>query len=410
MPRPRRDGSPAAEPNKRKISEVLLRRIRPKDRTFCVWDTHQRGLCVMVQPSGHKSFKCVYQHHGRARWYHVGDCAAIGLSDARRIAGRIMVQAADGKDPLAERKAERSRGTFAELAEAYVERHAKKNNKSWRQADALVRRHLIPKWGKLQAADVARADVRAMMARIEAPVLANQVLAAASAIFSWAMRQDLLTVNPCVRIDRNPTASRERVLSDAEIAKFWSAFDDAGLVASSALKVLLLTGQRPGEIAHMRREHVIDGWWTMPGEPVPALGWPGTKNAQSHRVWLPAPARELIAELTNEAGFVFANARGGPIDRLDDAMRDACKKIGAERATPHDLRRTHGTTVAALGFGREAMNRVQNHREGGIASVYDRHQYAEENRRVMEAVAARIMALVTGEDGGNVVKLTVATG
>jgi integrase len=364
----------------------------------------------MVQPSGHKSFKCVYQHHGRARWYHVGDCAAIGLSDARRIAGRIMVQAADGKDPLAERKAERSRGTFAELAEAYVERHAKKNNKSWRQADALVRRHLIPKWGKLQAADVARADVRAMMARIEAPVLANQVLAAASAIFSWAMRQDLLTMNPCVRIDRNPTASRERVLSDAEIAKFWSAFDDAGLVASSALKVLLLTGQRPGEIAHMRREHVIDGWWTMPGEPVPALGWPGTKNAQSHRVWLPAPARELIAELTNEAGFVFANARGGPIDRLDDAMRDACKKIGAERATPHDLRRTHGTTVAALGFGREAMNRVQNHREGGIASVYDRHQYAEENRRVMEAVAARIMALVTGEDGGNVVKLTVATG
>jgi len=224
------------------------------------------------------------------------------------------------------------------------------------------------------------------------------------------MRQDLLTMNPCVRIDRNPTASRERVLSDAEIAKFWSAFDDAGLVASSALKVLLLTGQRPGEIAHMRREHVIDGWWTMPGEPVPALGWPGTKNAQSHRVWLPAPARELIAELTNEAGFVFANARGGPIDRLDDAMRDACNKIGAERATPHDLRRTHGTTVAALGFGREAMNRVQNHREGGIASVYDRHQYAEENRRVMEAVAARIMALVTGEDGGNVVKLTVATG
>ena len=173
MPRPRRDGTPAAEPNKRKISEVLLRRIRPKNRTFCVWDTHQRGLCVMVQPSGHKSFKCVYQHHGRARWYHVGDCAAIGLSDARRIAGRIMVQAADGKDPLAERKAERSRGTFAELAEAYVERHAKKNNKSWRQADALVRRHLIPKWGKLQAADVARADVRAMMARIEAPVLAN---------------------------------------------------------------------------------------------------------------------------------------------------------------------------------------------------------------------------------------------
>ena len=53
--------------------------------------------------------------------------------------------------------------------------------------------------------------------------------------------------------------------------------------------------------------------------------------------------------------------------------------------------------ITALGFGRDAMNRIQNHKEGGIASVYDRHQYADENKRVMEAVAAKIMALV--EDG-----------
>jgi hypothetical protein len=125
MPRPRRDGTPAAEPNKRKLSEVLLRRIRPQDRTTCVWDTHQRGLCVMVQPSGHKSWKVVYQFHGRARWYHIGDVSAVGLADARRLAGRVMFQVAEGRDPLAERKAERGRGTFAELAAQYLE-HAKK--------------------------------------------------------------------------------------------------------------------------------------------------------------------------------------------------------------------------------------------------------------------------------------------
>jgi 4-hydroxyphenylpyruvate dioxygenase-like putative hemolysin len=76
----------------------------------------------------------------------------------------------------------------------------------------------------------------------------------------------------------------------------------------------------------------------------------------------------------------------------------------SEKATPHDLRRTHGTTVTGLGFGRDAMNRIQNHREGGIASVYDRHQYAEENKKVMEAVANRIMALVTGDEGENVIQ------
>jgi hypothetical protein len=68
------------------------------------------------------------------------------------------------------------------------------------------------------------------------------------------------------------------------------------------------------------------------------------------------------------------------------------------RATPHDLRRTHGSTITRLGFGRDAMNRIQNHKEGGIADVYDRHEYAEENKRVMEAVAAHLLMLARGDD------------
>ena len=74
-------------------------------------------------------------------------------------------------------------------------------------------------------------------------------------------------------------------------------------------------------------------------------------------------------------------------------MRSTCKDLSIPRATPHDLRRTHGTTVTALGFGRDAMNRIQNHREGGIADIYDRHEYADENKRIMEAVVSRLLAL-----------------
>ena len=86
-------------------------------------------------------------------------------------------------------------------------------------------------------------------------------------------------------------------------------------------------------------------------------------------------------------------------------MRDVCAKLGIEPSVrPHDLRRSHGSTITALGFGRDAMNRVQNHREGGIASVYDRHGYADENKRVMETVANKIMALVEGRAGANVVE------
>jgi hypothetical protein len=81
---------------------------------------------------------------------------------------------------------------------------------------------------------------------------------------------------------------------------------------------------------------------------------------------------------------------------LTATMRRICRELNVPRATPHDLRRTHGSTVTGLGFGREAMNRIQNHREGGIASVYDRHGYADENKRIMEAVASKIMTLALG--------------
>jgi len=397
---------PKSTANKRRLTELSVRKLKPKSGAYLVWDTHQRGLAIRVQPTGAKAWKTIYSFHGRPRWLHHGDAGAIGLADARTLSAEAMLAVAKGKDPAAEKRAERGAGTFADLAAKYVEQYAKKNNKSWEQADALIRRHVLPRWGKLQAASITRADVRTMMARIERPVLANQVLAAASAVFSWAVKQEVLASNPCRGVERNETKSRERVLTDSEVPRFWKAFDDAGLVASSALKVILLCGQRPGECAKMRHEHIKDGWWEMPGAPQPKLGWPGTKNGESHRVWLSAPVRAIIDELGDSAttGFVFAGERRAAVTHLDAAMRSICAKLKEERATPHDLRRTFSTKVTGLGFGRPAMNRVRNHKEGGIATVYDRHGYAEENKRIMEATASHIMALVEGKTDGKVVQ------
>ena len=399
MPRKKRDGAPAAAPERCKLSEIFIRKLEPRGSAFLVWDTHQRGLVLQVQPTGRKAWKAIYSVGGRPRWYTIGAADAIGLADARKIASDVMYRVAQGADPCADRKAERSKGTFEEVAARYVEEFAKARNKSWKLADALVRKHLLPRWSKLRVTSITRADVRAAISRIEAPIVANQTLAAASAVFNWAVREEIITNNPCALVDRNPTKSRERVLSDSELPRFWKAFDDTGLYKSMALKMILLTGQRPGEVRHMRREHIVDGWWEMPGEPVAALNWPGTKNGQSHRVWLPPAAQAILDEIDDDHPQVF---RAVP---LDAALRAICVKLAdeakrlkigiPERATPHDLRRTHGTTITGLGFGRDAMNRIQNHREGGIASVYDRHQYAEENKRIMEAVAERMLTLVS---------------
>ena len=112
---------PRAAPNKRKLTTLLLRRLRPQARAFMVWDTQQRGLALRVWPSGRRSWYLVYRRHGRPRWYHIGAADAVGLADARKLAAETMLDVIRGRDPAAEKRAARGAGTFAELAERYRE-------------------------------------------------------------------------------------------------------------------------------------------------------------------------------------------------------------------------------------------------------------------------------------------------
>ena len=107
----------------------------------------------------------------------------------------------------------------------------------------------------------------------------------------------------------------------------------------------------------MRRDHIVDGRWQMPGDPLPAIGWPGTRNGATHRVWLPTQVQALLAEM-NETGFVFWRPPWWPCRQTPTWGRHAgsLTDLKVERATPHDLRRTHGTKITGLRFTRDAMN------------------------------------------------------
>lgn len=122
MPRPRCDGTAPAVPQKHKFTELLLRKL--VQRAYMVGDTHQRGLAVQVQPTGYKSWKCIYSANGRQRWYRIGAADSIGLADARKVAGELAFKVAKGKDPCAERKLARDKGTFEELAKCYFGEYA----------------------------------------------------------------------------------------------------------------------------------------------------------------------------------------------------------------------------------------------------------------------------------------------
>jgi hypothetical protein len=82
MARPRRDGGPSKQPDKRKLSKTIIKGLKPSGSPYTVWDTVTRGLVIRVH-SSRKTWKVVYSRHGRPRWYHIGDASAIKLPDAR---------------------------------------------------------------------------------------------------------------------------------------------------------------------------------------------------------------------------------------------------------------------------------------------------------------------------------------
>jgi hypothetical protein len=187
-------------PNRRKLTAATVAQLQPvARRAYVVWDVYQRGLAVVVQPTEHRAWIVVYRFMRRPRWYTIGNVDVISLADARKLAARVLLEAATGKDPAAEKRASRSAATFAELAARDVNEHAKLKNKSWKQADALVARNLVPRWGKLPASTITTADVKAMMTRCASLTVANQTLTAASAIFTWAIKEDVgsIKLNPC---------------------------------------------------------------------------------------------------------------------------------------------------------------------------------------------------------------------
>src|SRR6516162_2772021 len=130
---------PKRPAHKRRLTELTIRKAKPRATAYLIWDQKQGGLALRVQPTGSRSWVVVYSRQGRPRWLHLGKAAAIGLADARMLAAKAMLAVVQGQDPAAEKKAERGAGTFSDLAAKYLE-HAKKHNKSWPQADALVRR------------------------------------------------------------------------------------------------------------------------------------------------------------------------------------------------------------------------------------------------------------------------------
>ncbi|MEO6608251.1 MAG: tyrosine-type recombinase/integrase [Aestuariivirga sp.] len=376
-------------------------------------DPSTDGLVLRVSPSGAKSWALIYRRKGDGyqRRFTIG---AFGpgqgqftLAAARDEADKLWGEIARGKDPGQGKANVAKAETVAELLDLFIAKH-KKPNAAWTKECARVfEKDVKPVIGHFKLPELTRPQVRQVLDRVEkrgATATVNRTLAAMRRALQWAVEQDMLTVNPATSIKTEiEEKPKDRALSEAEIKTFWAGLEDAetpiGQRVRIALKLVLLTGQRPGEVSGaLKAELDMDAaLWRLPEG--------RTKNGKAHTVPLHPLAVALFKEamaLDPDCPFVFC-VRGRSVAKasatpqamqshaLSKAMMRAQKDLGLSKApaTPHDLRRTAATHMARLGFQMAHVAAVLNHgltsRRSITERVYVHHEFLPEKAAALMA-------------------------
>lgn len=243
-------------------------------------------------------------------------------------------------------------------------------------------------------------------------------------LFFWASDpeecEDFIEYSPLFGVRQPyPRRDRERVLSDNEIRWFWQATGEMGYPYGTIARLLLVTGQRRGEIANMAKRQ-IDKQSRMLTIPILA-----DKSRRGHLVPLSDLAMALLGEVPRLPGRSAIFGRDGvkppgssPLyyanRRLNRRMRELCRaEVAAaggdlddaevEYFTYHDLRRTAATVMARLGHPVEIVDRIMNHSGGrtgigrtinSLTRIYVKHEFMAERRTALADLGGYIAALV----------------
>lgn len=425
---------------KKRLIKGVVGKLEPGPSRYIVWDDRLSGFGVRVGPSGEKTFVLKYRfpsgRAGKVRWYTIGAYSDDLPPDrARERAELLRGDIRRGVDPMGElqeqrreAEAERNAPTVEHVCRDWIERVAKKKNRTWKEAERVVNRYVVPKLGSRLIASIRRADINDVLDEIEetAPVQAERVLMTLRTIFNWYALRDEEFVSPIVRgmsrISWKKRA-RKRVLTDDEVRVMWLALDALEPPFRQIVRFLLLSAQRRSEAALARRPEVghNSGIWTIPPEryktgvenvvPLPAKALAQIAEAEKHR----EDHRADDDDRNYSKDFIFTTTGTRPFSgfgkakaRLDAEMeRLMCEAagVGEDHNEPllkpwrlHDLRRTSKTLMARIGVPREISERVLGHVIPGVEGVYDRHDYLAEKKDALERLAEEVERIVEGRE------------
>lgn len=377
------------------------------------------GLRIRVMSSGVRSFVFRYKLAGKNNVITLGRVDALTIAEAETAAKTYRAQIALGHDPAQEQRNTKQQALvaqsredelnpeFKDFASDFMERYSKKRKRTWQRDEYHINRHILPIIGTLRIQAIVRRDIVRVLNIMRddngATTSSNRVRSLLHKMFNWGIQQGLIEHNPVANTERLKEKSRDRILTDDEIRMLWNSTD--GDLLGYALRFVLLSGQRPGEVIAMQWEHIRDDVWTLER----------TKNGKAHKVpvslgmWKVLDAvKTLQGDKVSSIGFVFPGRSQGHAQGT--SLAHTMARIGWECAAdnkphPHDLRRTAATMISRLGHNRIVQDKVLNHVDSSVGGIYDRNDYTAEKLKALDDLWSEVQRIV----GLNVVKFP-ATG
>ena len=378
-----------------KLSDVALRTLATPGKHF-----DGAGLYLEVTPAGGRYWRLKYRHAGKEKRLALGVYPQISLKDARARAADARRLLADGIDPSAQRKAGKvqaahnARNTLQAVAAEWMKHQADR----WTPDTAeRIRRslelHVFPTLGAQPLASIRPGDVQAAIKATEATGAgdtAGRVLQRVKAIYRWAVIHERIAANPMLdllpgELLKPRDVTSRAALPDLELPAFMTklAAYDGDLCIAHALRLLILTAVRPGELRGARWAEIdpAAALWVIPAERM--------KMRSEHRVPLSTQALAVLQSqqaLSAGRDLVFPSPYypGKPIS--ENTLNSAIARMGYKgRATAHGFRALFSTVANEAGWDGDVIERQLAHIERNkVRAAYHRSAYTSERARLLQ--------------------------
>ena len=374
----------------RTISKRTVDRLPAEGKEAVFWDRELSGFGVRVYPSGTKVYVVQTRAQGKSTRVAVGRHGVTSADQARRKAAMLIARIKAGEDPDPARAAPATRPTVADLAERYLAEHVAVRCKPRTAASCrwLVAKFVLPELGALAITAVEREHIAALHHRHrDTPYQANRILEVVRKMFNlaeaWGLRKD--GANPCRFVEKYKEHKRERFLTEDEFRRLGQVLGEAEaegsetLSAVTAIRLLMLTGCRLGEVQTLRWENVD----LEAGE----LRLPDSKTG-ARMVPLSRAAAGVLAALPRDPDnpWVIAGRKpGAHLTDLQHPWRRIRARAGLDDVRIHDLRHSFASRALALGESLPMIGKLLGHTQ-----VQTTARYAHLARDSVKASASKI--------------------